>query len=408
MTAIPKTLLFTAMILGAVRPTAAALPEFLEMLNTDPYRRPGAGGCVTCHVNGADAGPRNEFGQAFEAGAGRITPLLRSQFPDHFAFQTTSAGDAQVHFVDPGGAAVVLEVQGERFLIDLVARNVAELPIAAAGPEPAAAVSQPAGPSPAPAQGAAIPVDERAREGVVFGSRVINLPNAKATPDGGIEFLIGHRFMYPLFDTGSPGRLLGFDSSAQITFGVDVGVKEWLSLSALRSNDRTIGLGSAAQLSTQGDSAPVTAQLRVGVDGRDNFSQQYAPYVQFVVSRTFGDRFSFILVPGVAFNTRNDSALVPPDLRFGAEHDYTLSLGIGAGLRVMPTVSIVGEYVPRLSGFRGDNFDRPAVSFGVQKSTFRHTFEFVVSNTLPMATTQYTVNGTDEFKVGFNIYRRLR
>ena len=51
---------------------------------------------------------------------------------------------------------------------------------------------------------------------------------------------------------------------------------------------------------------------------------------------------------------------------------------------------------------------RPTVSIGVQKATFRHTFEFVLSTARPLTTAQYTVNGADAFKVGFNIYRRLR
>jgi hypothetical protein len=140
------------------------------------------------------------------------------------------------------------------------------------------------------------------------------------------------------------------------------------------------------------------------VEGRDNFRDRYAPFVQLVAARSFGDRFSLAVAPGVAFNTRNEDSPFP---LFG-EGDYTASIGVGAGLRVLPTVSVVAEYVPRVAGFRGERFDRPAVSIGIQKATFRHTFEFVISTAQPLTTSQYTVNGTDTFKVGFNIYRRLR
>ena len=93
---------------------------------------------------------------------------------------------------------------------------------------------------------------------------------------------------------------------------------------------------------------------------------------------------------------------------FGDEFDYTAAIGIGAGIGLTPSVSVVGEYVPRVKGFTGEIIDRPVVSAGIQKATFRHTFEFVLSTARPLTTAQYTVNGSDSFKVGFNIYRRLR
>jgi hypothetical protein len=85
-----------------------------------------------------------------------------------------------------------------------------------------------------------------------------------------------------------------------------------------------------------------------------------------------------------------------------------VALGLGVGIRFMPSVSLVGEYIPRLDGFRGEFKDRPGVSIGLQKSTFRHTFELVVSRQEPMTPAQVAFQGTDTFRIGFNIYRRLR
>ena len=226
---------------------------------------------------------------------------------------------------------------------------------------------------------------------------------------GGVEFLIGHRFTFPVFNRDSPQNLFGFDSSALVTFGVAVGLSDWMSVSAMRSNlDRTIELSSQFQLSSQSTEAPVSAQFRVGIEGRNNFQERFAPFVQFVTTRSFGNRFSFSLAPSIAFNTRNDDSFLPPQFQFGEEFDYTAAIGIGAGIGLTPSVSVVAEYVPRVKGFTGEIFDRPAVSVGIQKATFRHTFEFVLSTARPLTTAQYTVNGSDSFKVGFNIYRRLR
>ena len=45
---------------------------------------------------------------------------------------------------------------------------------------------------------------------------------------------------------------------------------------------------------------------------------------------------------------------------------------------------------------------------GLQKSTFRHTFELLISRQQPMTPAQYSFQGVDTFRVGFNIYRKLR
>jgi hypothetical protein len=148
--------------------------------------------------------------------------------------------------------------------------------------------------------------------------------------------------------------------------------------------------------------------LRGGVEGRNNFGENYSPYIQAVITRQWAPRLSVTLAPTFAFNTRDEFSTLPPDSRYGEEHNHTVSLGVGAGIRVLNTTSIVGEYIPRLWGFKGERKDRPGVSMGLQKSTNRHTFELVVSRQLAMTTAQYAVQGTDVFSIGFNIYRKVR
>ena len=379
---------------------ASAFPGFLQIYQADPFRNPGVDSCSVCHINPNGGGPRNEFGLAFAESGMTITPLLRSQFPDRFTYNLAPLGDATIlHFSDPDNARLVVEVDGERYLADLGARSVGGV------------ISQPqtGGEASVVAPVPTSPVDSFTSEGAFFGSRIVNLPNGKGMEPGGVEFLIGHRFTFPVFDRDSPANLFGFDSSALVTFGVQVGLTDRLSVSAMRSNlDRTIELSSQFQLSQQSSETPLSTQLRFGIEGRNNFRDRFAPFVQFVSTRSFGDRFSLSVAPSIAFNTRNDNTFLPPQFLFGEEFDYTVAIGGGAGVRLTPSVSVVGEYVPRVKGFTGEIFDRPAVSVGVQKATFRHTFEFVLSTARALTTAQYTVNGTDSFKVGFNIYRRLR
>jgi hypothetical protein len=164
---------------------------------------------------------------------------------------------------------------------------------------------------------------------------------------------------------------------------------------------------------------PLTLQVRGGVDGKDNFGmyhkknrpfdRQYSPFIQVVGTRTFRDRLSFTVIPMYAFNTRDESRGDNlPGFAFGGNHNNTVSVGLGTGVRLLPSVSLVGEYIPRLGGFKGESKDRPGVSIGLQKSTFRHTFELLISRQQPMTPAQYSYQGNDTFAVGFNIYRKLR
>ncbi len=386
-----------------------AFPDFLDAYREDPFRNPDVDSCGLCHVDPNGGGDNTEFGLAFYDAGFNFTPMLRADYPDSFTYRTSRIGDLLVvHFTDPENNKVVVELEGQKYLVDLESRSIPGLP-----DDPPPDAPDPAQAPPPDASGFAprsdIPVDTYAREGAFFGSRVVNLSNAKPMRRGGVEFLIGHRFNMPVFTRNSPKNIFGFDGGAFITFGVQVGLTDWMSVSAMRSNlGRTVELASSIQFSRQNESGPLTTQLRVGVEGRDNFQERFAPFAQFVSTRTFGDRFSLAVAPSIAFNTRDEETFLPAEFLFGNEFDYTAALGLGAGLRLTQTVSLVGEYVPRLKGFTGELFDRPAVSVSVQKATFRHTFQFVLSTARPLTTAQYTVNGTDAFKVGFNIYRRLR
>jgi hypothetical protein len=405
---------------------AFAMPQFLQLYRSDPFRNPAFDGCQTCHMSPEGGDARNPFGQAFESGGETITPMLRAQFPDRFVYPTSRVSDAlTIHFSDPDKKQVVVEAGGAKHLVDVNKRAVdgrdATNPSA-----PAQAVSEIR-----PAVSSEVRVDPYAREGAFFGSNIVNLPNGKPQRKGGVDFFIGHRFSQNVSDAGL-GGLFGFDSSALVAYGVRVGLTNRVSVNVLRSNAagfKTISLGSAFQVSRQGGRAPFTTQVRIGVDGKNNFGiyhrknppfddRQYSPYIQIVGTRTFKERVSFTLVPTYAFNTRDESQgdNLPDPVRtemfgapaFGTSHNNTIALGIGVGVRFLRTTSLVGEFIPRLGGFKGEEVNRPGVSIGLQKSTLRHTFELLIARQRPMTPALYSFQGADTFTVGFNIYRKLR
>jgi hypothetical protein len=407
-----RFLVLTVLLLSSV--PAYAMPQFLELYRSDPFRNPTVDGCNTCHMSPQGGDARNAFGQAFESAGEQITPMLRAQFPDRFVYPILKVSDAlTIHFSDPNKKQIVAEAAGVKSLVDAektsvngVSATVTTSPTRLITPE-----------SQAEERRSDVRVDPFAREGAFFGSNVVNLPNGKPEKAGGVDFFIGHRFSQDVHAAGL-GGLFGFDSSATVAYGVRTGITDRISLSLLRSNlFKTISFGSAFQVSRQSLTMPLTLQLRAGVDGKNNFGlyrkknnpehRQYSPYIQLVGTRTFKDRVSFTLVPTAAFNTREEDVDVP-GFAFGTNHNDTLALGIGVGIRFLRSTSLVGEYIPRLSGFKGREKDRPGVSIGLQKSTFRHTFELLISRQQPMTPAQYSFQGMDTFNVGFNIYRKLR
>jgi len=398
-------------VFGVSTVTASAMPDYLEVFRRDPFRRSTVDGCNTCHMSPAGGDERNAFGQAFQNSGYRITALLRAQFPDRFVFPTSqTAGGVQIHFSDPSGKQVVFETGGTRTLVDVETKSVNGVAASTGGgaPVPAPAIAS------APQSASAVPVDVYAREGAFLGSHIVNLQNGKPMRAGSVDFAIQHRFQSPISNAGL-GGLFGFDSSAVVAYSGRVGLTDRLSVGVLRTNhfpDKTIELSSTFNAARQGDRSPITLAVRGGVEGRTNFHEQYAAFVQPVVTRTFADRVSLTAAPTFAFNTREELQFFAPDERIGNEHNNTIALGLGAGIRFLKTTSVVGEYMPGLWGFRGDFKDRPGLAIGLQKATFRHTFELLISRRLPLTTTQYAIQGNDAFnyayKVGFNIYRRIR
>jgi len=223
-----------------------------------------------------------------------------------------------------------------------------------------------------------------------------------------VDFLVQHRFSEDIKSAGL-GRLFGFDSAATVAFGGRVGITDRIAVGMARSNYfQTIEFNSSFQVARQGETSPLTVQLRGGVQGQKNFHIMHRPFIQGVVTRTFADRISLLAAPTFAFNTRNEDSFQLPELIYGREFNNTQSLGLGAGIRFWRTASIVGEIIPRLHGFRGEGKDYAGLSVGLQKSTFRHTFELVVSRQNVETTADYAVQGRDTFIIGFNIYRKIR
>jgi hypothetical protein len=136
------------------------------------------------------------------------------------------------------------------------------------------------------------------------------------------------------------------------------------------SNDKTIAFFSQFNVFQQGDGRPVGVGVLASVDGTDNFRDSYSPALGAVLSRTIPGRGALYVEP-IWVNNSNPA---PREL---IDSHNTFMLGLGARIRIRPTVYLVGEAVPRLAGHD------PGVThgtFGIEKRAGGHTFQLNVSN----------------------------
>ena len=385
-------------------PNLYALPEFLLRFSQDPFSRAEfRGQCSTCHVDPQGGGPRNPFGAAFEENDHIVTPEFRQAWPSHFLPSVVSdpvsagGGELQATFL-ASEQETILEINGEHFRL-----NTKEAKLEKITPEMAAGLIA-APPAPA-ATAPEVKLPLRAQP--TFDHYLVNLPTNVPHERGSLSIRFTHRFSQPVFDSGI-GDLYGLDSFSFSSLGGEVGITSSLTAIVYRSPlDKTIEMGGAFQLLRQGGNKPLSASVRVTVEGRNNFQDFYTTNLVFPVSHAISNLAEVFVVPLVSFNANPFASFATQFDPEGQSRSHTAAVGLGASIRFRPRSAFVVEWMPRVAGFRG-RFSRNAYSFGIQRSTNRHVFELVLTNSLGTTTSRAVTDGIRDFTLGFNIYRRLR
>jgi hypothetical protein len=228
------------------------------------------------------------------------------------------------------------------------------------------------------------------------------LPTTLRLPKHKSAFRVTHRFGRPL-GRGSFGSLagdfFGLDSGAQIGLEYRYGIRSGTQVGIHRTSDRTIEFFAEHEMKRQRESFPVTVTVLGLAEGSNNFRDSYSPGIGVLVSRTVSDRGALYLEPVWVNNTNTlPSALV--------DNNDTMLLGLGARLRIRPTVYIVLEGAPRVAGYD------PAVthiSVGLEKRAGGHLFQLNFSNGFGTTFGQMARGGTshDDWYLGFNISRKF-
>ena len=231
---------------------------------------------------------------------------------------------------------------------------------------------------------------------------IIGLPTTLKMPRFASAFRVTHRFTRSLGsgDFGDLAReLFGFDGGAQIGLEYRFGIIAGTQLGIHRTSDRTIQFFGQHHLITQGAS-PLGVDVVASVEGTNNFRDSYSPSLGVVLSRELGRHGALYAHPIWINNTNKLPA------GFGNDNDNdTFIVGLGARLRVRPTVYVVGEAAPRF-GYTPDSM---YASFAIEKRAGGHSFQLNFSNGIGTTPGQIARGGLggDTWYIGFNITRKF-
>jgi hypothetical protein len=231
---------------------------------------------------------------------------------------------------------------------------------------------------------------------------LINLPTALRLPTHKSAFRVTHRFLRPVAsgDFGDfMANFLGLDTGAQIGLEYRFGIVPNGQIGVYRTSDRTIEFFTEYGLIRQGRSGPLEVSIFASVEGTNNFKDSKSPSLGAVLSRRLGGRAAFYVEP---FWVNNSNPL-PSQV---VDHNDTFMIGLGARLRVRPTVYVVLEAAPRVAGFRpGVN----PLGVAIEKHAGGHQFQLNFSNSFGSTMAQIARGGVSnsDWYLGFNISRKF-
>ena len=236
---------------------------------------------------------------------------------------------------------------------------------------------------------------------------LIGLPTNLRLPKYGSAFRVTHRFSCPLNEDGIGSDLLGLDCGARIGLEFRFGILPNTQIGIHRtSNNKTIEFFAEYSAIRQSTGHALDVSALLSIEGTNNFQDSYSPAIGAIVSRTIGDVAAIYVEPIWVNNT---SAL-PAEL---VDDNSSFMIGIGARVRILPTVYITGEVAPR-SGYKGalpgsTEDAKMHASFGIEKRAGGHMFQINFSNSFGTTMAQIARGGgtVNDWYLGFNISRKF-
>jgi len=235
---------------------------------------------------------------------------------------------------------------------------------------------------------------------------LIGLPTSLRLPTFRSSFRVTHRFTRPLNDDFGDvfADFFGLDSGASIGLEYRFGIIKNGQVGILRNNSKTIQFLGQYSVLRQSAGSPIDLSAVVTIEGTNNFKDNYSPSLGAIISRTIGDVAALYVEPIWV----NNSSALPKEL---VDDNNTFMVGIGARVRIRPTVYLVGEVAPR-TGNTEVSPGQPGVthgSFGIEKRAGGHMFQINFSNAFGTTMANIARGGGEQndWYLGFNISRKF-
>lgn len=284
-----------------------------------------------------------------------------------------------------------------------------------------AAAQQPADPPPDAGASAAAP-QTATTPSLEIDQMVVNTPTTLSLKRHRSYFRITHRFARDL-RRGSFGELaedlFSLDNGAVIGLEYRFGITDSIQAGVNRSIlGKTIELFGRWDALRQQDGRPFGLSGSVSVEGQNNLRVDPQPGVSVTLSRMHGSRLAVYVTPTFVKDAHtptlrvghgdhehvaggdDDDAEIP-----GEDKNDTAFIGLGARFRVLETMSIVGEFSPRIYGYRPD---RASWGIGIEKLTRGHVMQLNFGNNFGTTRGQVARGGsTHDVYLGFNMSRKF-
>jgi hypothetical protein len=234
---------------------------------------------------------------------------------------------------------------------------------------------------------------------------IVALPSSLRLPAMKSAFRVTHRFVRPINcddDQRCPNSLLadlfGLDNGALVGLEFRIGIAPDAQVGIHRARgNRTIDLFGQYAVARQNEEMPLEMAVRLSVEGTNNFRDEYSPTVALIATRLVGEAAAFHIEPIWVGNT---------NLGGDEGDDSTFMIGLGTRLRLLPTVYLVGEFVPRLSGFKPGTHHG---SISLEKRAGGHLFQLVFANGFATTLGQVAraAENSHDWYLGFNLSRKF-
>jgi len=239
-----------------------------------------------------------------------------------------------------------------------------------------------------------------------WGTRLVNLPTGMTMDKGDFLFRISHRLV-PSVRTGYD-TAWGLDGPSMAFVSLGYGISDRIGVTVGRSGlFKEMEFSSTWLVLEQGENAslPFSVAVNGGLswvtqkqEGRGAFnSRNFKINAQFILSRQFNERLSVLVVPIYSSNTNH----------WEAAAQGTFSIGIGGRFMFLDNLSLIGEWVPVLAGYKDI---ANGWGFGIEKKIGGHIFQFFITNSIGLTSAQFVTGGDlrlgkGDLRIGFNIFR---